>query len=749
MDRTSMEYLKGGALKTASWARVTGTNTGIVRITYTEGATVLIASDIGKTIANGTATGTILDYNTISTPKVMWIRPTDNTATHNWSATSGVMTITGSTGNPSQASASVTGESTWANFYSLGTIEKFTHLYVYQNGLYLTKYKSATIDWWGNTLVSAVWADGHIDILVNVREVGVLIDAGFVTVLARQYGKTYDNFIVDINTGGRNPIPLAAGADLNNIIGFRQFTSTVGVGTFNVNNFIYAPAAGGWTAATKRGVLTAVSGSPGTTPTLTYYPIGDLTDFVSTDTIQDYTGTANGTATCTVNVVSAFGPSTTAYDTGVTITHGVNTTFDIDENGTNENYSIVINLTSFYTVAQGYERTKYLTRYGGTTIGDTNTIQGQRYIGSDYKIVYVTLTGAIAQGAVVTQLVSLATGTVVAHNTTAKILILRNSRGTFNNTDNVRVDASNLVATPTSTALAPIKAAPFGTFAGGTWFGAPGVVLQNTLLADANKYQLTDDNGNVIKAPTKVTITVGNTRTGTPPAGDRIAVFRLTAAGGTIKKDQFAGTIQAASSTSIAVMGSAIPADFPGKTAGGVIRLVKTAANQEYRLRFSSWTASTYTLAFQNIASADAGTTTTNITKAGAFATNKVGDLVLNVTRANAVSYITVVNADTNNVTIAPAIALQTTADNIQINALPVATVVADTWYAPLIDAYETVGSGATPGTETSNVTYLVDIPVRVRARSAGVILPYEADATVTSTGLTNNIIRTADTIFT
>jgi hypothetical protein len=30
------------------------------KIEYTEGATVLIASDIGKTIANGTATGTIL-----------------------------------------------------------------------------------------------------------------------------------------------------------------------------------------------------------------------------------------------------------------------------------------------------------------------------------------------------------------------------------------------------------------------------------------------------------------------------------------------------------------------------------------------------------------------------------------------------------------------------------------------------------------------------------------------------------------
>ena len=86
--------------------------------------------------------------------------------------------------------------------------------------------------------------------------------------------------------------------------------------------------------------------------------------------------------------------------------------------------------------------------------------------------------------------------------------------------------------------------------------------------------------------------------------------------------------------------------------------------------------------------------------------------------------------------------------DDIRKNVLPVATTISpqDTWYVPLIDSFETL-----TGTEEATVTFSANIPVRVRARrtTATAILPYEADATVTSTGMSNNIIRTPDTIFT
>ena len=644
-----------------------------------------------------------------------------------------------------------TGESLWANIYNTGlaNIEKFTHQYVYQNGLILRKYKSTTADWWGDQTTGE--ADDQIDILINVKELGLEIDEGYVTVFARQYSKTYDNFIVDLTAGGRNPIPLATGADLNNTTGYRTFTGSSGVSDFDVENWIYVGAT--WATATKRGKITAVSGAV-TDPVITYYLLGDLTDFAASDAVKEYTGTANGDGTCTAGAPADAGPATF---TTVTALHANNSVdFDIDEVTPKENYSIVVDLGApTYTVAQGYERTKYLTRQGETTLdSDTDGINGEAYIGSDYRILYTTLTGTISEGGTVTQVTTLATGTVVAHHTAGtgaqgKILILRNSRGTFNNTDEVRVIVgtdANKVTGITTTSLAPIKSAPFGTFAGGTWFGAPGVVFKDTLAADANKYQLTDDNGTVVKAPTKVTITVGNTI-----ANDKVAVFRLTAAAGTIKKDTYSATAQAIGVTTVVVTPN-IAVDEPGKTVGGILRLVDTSASTEYRIRFASWTTATFTLAFLTGLAADAsGCTATQITDAGqSFTTTvKVGDIIRNITESK-IAYVTTV---TSNTVLQTTAVTDWTSDSYEINTLPVATTTTpqDTVYVPLIDSFETTGTAGTPGTEEAVVTFSANIPVRVRARrtNATAILPYEADSTVTSAGMSNNIIRTPDTIFT
>ena len=261
---------------------------------------------------------------------------------------------------------------------------------------------------------------------------------------------------------------------------------------------------------------------------------------------------------------------------------------------------------------------------------------------------------------------------------------------------------------------------------------------------------MVDDNGTVRLAPTKATITVSNTR-----LGDKVAVFRLTASGGDINKAEYNATVQSQAATTV-VLGVPITTDSPGKTVGGVIRLVDTSATREYRLRFSTWTNTpngTFNLAYTNVASASAGTTTTNITSTGIGTASLVGDLVLNVTQTNAVSYVSVI-VDANNVTISPAITGQTTADNIKFNALPVATTTSpqDTWYVPFIDSYETTGSTGTPGSEAVTITHSVtdgDIFIRVRARQAGNILPFEQDSSVVGANPTNvSVVRTTDTIF-
>jgi hypothetical protein len=76
---------------------------------------------------------------------------------------------------------------------------------------------------------------------------------------------------------------------------------------------------------------------------------------------------------------------------------------------------------------------------------------------------------------------------------------------------------------------AEVKQAPFGTFAGGKFFGARGIWIENYDAADAKNFQLIDASGatqippNVV--PVKVTSVV---------AGDRVAVFLLSGVGGSI-----------------------------------------------------------------------------------------------------------------------------------------------------------------------------------------------------------------------
>jgi len=730
IDRTTVEHITGGAIKTASWKRDlpgdgTG-NTGIVRIAYTVGAgTDFVTGDIGLSVTHTAGdAGTLLDFVSDGTNGTAWIRPASNALANDWDSTGASLgTVAGGTGTAlSQDIVSVTGESLWANIYSIGTIESNTHLYVQQNEKLLNALKD-TSDW---------WSDGQVDVLVNVKECDTEIDEGVVKVLARQHSKIYDSFEVDLTAGGRNPIPLATADDLDNTLGHRRMGGlSITGGPFTVGEVITDD-----TDSTIQGVVTAE-----TSTAVVYYLIGDpLNDF--TGATGQFTGAssgayANATAPADINA---------ATWSDVAVTHGSNETYDIDEDGTTENYSIVIDCGTRTTLKQVYQRLQFLTRRGETSSTSTDGIQGQFYIGSDYKLEYTGAVsgGTIDEGNTVTQATTGAIGTVVSHNTTDKIIILRNSRGTFNTTNTVTDDTSSGSITPDggATVITPKKGTPFGSFAGGKFFGAPGVVLANVPSGEDNNYQLTDDDGNVVVAPTKVIVKIGNTR-----ASDRVAMFRLDAAGGNIKKDTYTCTAQDQGIGTVTVA-ETISVDEPGKIAGGILRVVDTDANQEYRVRFNAWAGSDFSLSSVIDDTMEAGSDGTTVVATGAFATAYVGDLILNESRSSAISYV-VNRIDANSVEIFPAITGQTTGDVFNVNVTPVIMTGSDTVYVPLIDAHESTGTQGSPGSEQATITYDADIPVRVRARQAGDILPYETDATVNNTGLTNNVIRTADTIFT
>ena len=111
-----------------------------------------------------------------------------------------------------------------------------------------------------------------------------------------------------------------------------------------------------------------------------------------------------------------------------------------------------------------------------------------------------------------------------------------------------------------NSAYAEVKQAPFGSFAGGKFFGARGVLLTN--VTDPNNRQLIDSNGVTRIPPTTVSITVSGL-----VSGDRVLVARSS--GGVINKSQFTlnGTH---TSTSTVTVNQALTNDIPDS---GALRL--------------------------------------------------------------------------------------------------------------------------------------------------------------------------------
>lgn len=586
IDPVSVKHLTGGSLQSVNWTRVQDANAGIVKVPYTLG-TQFIASDIGRAVSHSSGDGgTLLWFD--STTNEAWIRPTDKTATHNWDTGSGTFSATGGTGSVTQSGAPKTGERLWANIYTIGTIEPNSLIYVYQNFSPITGF----------------WSDGHIDRLILVSDgfASGLIDSGLLTIYAREYSKLYDNFSTDVSAGGRNPIPLATSTDINNTTGYRSFTGTGGSGTFNVGNYIYAPAAGGWSAATKKGVLTAVSSY-----TLTYYLIGDLTDFAASDTVKEYVPTtgADGDGSCTAAAPSNAGPLTSPSST-VTIGFGgivrnLNNGYGLAP------YSVEIDLQGTVAIDDLYERLKYVTRRGQTTDIETQTTQsiiGQEYTAiGDLYLPYDTgsVDNPFTEGETITATGGFTCTLTSKHDqgSSEGFLIVRKVRGTtpIDNTvltggtsgHTAQID-TNAGADPV-VAISPTKASPFGTFAGGKFFGARGVWLANVPGADANNYQLIDSENVTQTPPASVPIAVNGL-----VSGDRVSVFRTTGDNEIIDKTYLSSHASNNSSATTAWETDAatpIPADTPST---GYIRLVKTTTHVEERLQYISWTGNIFTL---------------------------------------------------------------------------------------------------------------------------------------------------------
>ena len=128
-------------------------------------------------------------------------------------------------------------------------------------------------------------------------------------------------------------------------------------------------------------------------------------------------------------------------------------------------------------------------------------------------------------------------------------------------------------------AYTEIPSAPFGTFAGGTFFVAQGWWITGVLASESTKYQLIAHDGTTQVPPTVATITVGNL-----VSGDRVLVSRDNGSG-SVLRGEYVPVAAASGATSLQVT-TTIKTDTP---AAGVIRV------KGLRYTYTSFTAATKT----------------------------------------------------------------------------------------------------------------------------------------------------------
>lgn len=742
IDMKTMEHIIGDfanftgcALKTSGWKRdLPGNgagNTGIVVVPVTSGGAIVVG-DIGFNIthADGDA-GTLLDVIvTGGAIDYLWIRPDTNNLVDDFNSTS--LNLTCNAHTSAQTAAALTGEMVWGNIYTQGALATDTHVYVLRDGVRVTSSDETNQDF---------WVDGQVDRNIPITDYTTanfpIIDDGFLTVKANQYGSKNTYAIIRMNTtsGGNVSAGLSSGADINNTTGYASTTLVGGSGNFTVGDEIQDDSNG------ARGILTLIE-NPGATATLHYYLVGDpLVDFDGgAITNNDDTGVATGSSASTPQ-----GPALASwFDNSLVPTYAFgNAQADVDDDGTAEEYGITITLNQA-SLAQMHEHNKYVHMRG--SVVDQDGLDGQEWIGLDYAINYASITGTVAEGSVVTGATSGATGIVVSNPAgTNNVALLRNSRGTFIDGEDVQIDGANKfdAAGLTVEVIVPVAESSFGTLAGTSFFASRGILLTDYKTAEENNFSLIDAPGLPKARPTSITMILLNLK-----QFDWASCFRLLSAGGALDKAEYSATGGEIVGDITLTVDGTISADVPGKTTGGFVA-VRDASdnNKEYTLRYDSYDAATgvVTLSNVDIVAADAATTTT-IQETGAFTNAKVGDLVLNKTRSNAVSYVKTV-VDNDNVIIDPPITGQTVGDAIELNALPVIVDTLDDVFFPIVFEFKTAD-----GSASASMQYISDIFARVvvrnRSEAATKIKGFTAAVTIGVGGGSSSATRIENTVY-
>lgn len=753
VDLKTMEHIIGDfanftgcALKTSGWTRdLPGDGSGNVGIVVVPVTNVNIdAADVGDTVSHGDGdSGTLLDWVDRGGSDFLFIRPDTNTLGDDFNTASGTITCgTSPNHTATQLAAAHTGEMVWGNPYSQGAILNDTHIFMYQDGERVVGSDQTDNDW---------WVDGHVDRAVPIKDYQTAafptIDEGYLTVKANQYGSKYTYAIIRMNTisGANVSAGLSSGADGTNTTGYGSITYTNASGNFSVGDEILGTDSG------ARAIITQID-SPGATQTVHYYLVGDpIVNFNTAVEVcdnQDDTGAGSKNGSAPADQ----GPALTSWFDGsaIPVYAYANAQVDITDDGTDEEYAISIDLNQC-SLAQMHEYNKYQQRRG--SVLDMDGLDGQEWIGLDYAINYSTITGTVAEGALVTGGTSGATGIVVSNPAgSSNTATLRNSRGTFVDGEDIyenigtdEFDGTGL----TVEVIVPVAESSFGTLAGVNFFGSRGVVLTDYKSGEENLFSLIDVTGAPTARPTSISMSILNLL-----EFDYASCFRLTASGGIVEKDEYSATGGEAIADNTLTVDGTIAADVPGKTLGGTVVIQDVSDNgQEYVLRYSSYAAATgvVTLANKTSTMNGASTTTTIVHDTGATFTTeaKVGDLLYNTQGGGAgrgYAYVKSVDSDTQ-LTLDRAITGQVQNDAYELNCIPVSVDTADNVYFMIIFEFKEAD-----GSASASMQYIADIYSRVRVRNTSdatiKIKGYTTDATIGTGGGTASATRIENTVY-
>lgn len=471
----------------------------------------------------------------------------------------------------------------WTNYQTLGTIADIgDHGYFY-DASNPTPQPNIYIEQDGVKL-SQFWLEGNIDVIVKVKTskssvyidptveaLGQNINNGTVTVFSREYLRTYDHFQTT-TLGGLAPIPLATADDLNNITGTVEVSYT-GVGGFTIGEEVID-------ASGEIGIVTAED--LGTDD----LDIVLKTAAFSAGTITGQVSGATATWVSNADIVAGYDTDIKVMVNTIRLTGGTTTvsTFVIGEL-----------VTQAVSTATGYileddAGSLYIEEVSGTFNG-TNQVSGgvsgalNTPTGTN---VQTTVPKDIGDGSGDLNYNAVISGNITDASAQGILLVYEWTKFITRAEETALIDGKGSEAAvpgqfyrALDTTYPEVKAAPFGTFAGGKMFGAQGVFIDKDTLAtvDIQNIQLIDVIGTTVIPPNLQVIEVINLVN-----ADSVSVYRTTGAGlTTILRNEFtiaavAGTSNGTGDSIVEVKSTGgvrsaatLPADVPDT---GIIRIL-------------------------------------------------------------------------------------------------------------------------------------------------------------------------------